>query len=71
MGFDSNNDDVFDDDMQFVLTPWGCLASVLEDYGIDISRVKSKIGGHIVDDFMELMERAGYVVHHEEGEATE
>ena len=69
MKFDSD-DDIFDDDTQFVLTPWGCLSSVLEDYGIDISRVSGKIGGHIVDDFMELMERAGYVVHNE-GEITE
>ena len=50
-----------DDDERYVLTPWGCLACVLEDYNIDTNHITGKMGEHIVEDFMELMENAGYV----------
>ena len=56
-----NNEDICDDDVKFVLTEWGCLSSVLTDYGVDISRVTGKIGEHIVEDFMELMCKCGYI----------
>lgn len=59
-------EDVFDeDDEQYVLTPWGCLSCVLEDYHIDFSHIAPKVGQHIVEDFMELMEKAGYLVKDE------
>ena len=54
-------DDLFNDDDTFFLTEWGCLYSVLNDYGIDVSHIKGKVGQHIVEDFMDLMEKAGYV----------
>lgn len=56
-----NNEDICDDDVKFVLTEWGCLSSVLTDYGVDISRVTGKIGEHIVEDFLELMCKCGYI----------
>ena len=56
-----NNDEIYDDDDKFVLTEWGCLSSVLTDYGVDVSRVTGKIGEHIVEDFMELMCKCGYI----------
>ena len=52
----------FKDDDVFVLTEWGCLYSVLSDYDIDVSHIPGKVGKHIVEDFMELMETSGYVV---------
>jgi hypothetical protein len=56
-----DNDEIYDEDVKFVLTEWGCLSSVLTDYGVDISRVTGKIGEHIVEDFMELMVKCGYI----------
>ncbi len=50
-----------DNDEMYVLTEWGCLGSVLADYGIDIARISCKVGEHIIEDFMELLERCGYV----------
>lgn len=58
----SEDDITDDDDVKYVLSPWGCLSVVLEDYGIDISRISGKVGSHIVEDFMELMEKAGYIL---------
>lgn len=51
------------DDERYVLTPWGCLASVLSDYKIDVSGISGKVGEHIVEDFMDAMERMGHVVY--------
>ena len=56
-----NNEEIYDDDVKFVLTEWGCLSSVLVDYGVDVSRVTGKIGEHIVEDFLELMCKCGYI----------
>lgn len=53
---------------RYQLTKWGCLYAVLCDYGIDVNRISGKVGEHIVDDFMELMQKNGYVVRHEENE---
>lgn len=58
----SEDDIADDDDVRYVLSPWGCLSVVLEDYGIDISRISGKVGSHIVEDFLELMEKAGYIL---------
>lgn len=49
------------DDEEYVLTLWGCLYLTLLDYGIDASHIPGKVGEHIVEDFMEMMEKAGYV----------
>ena len=43
------------------LTPWGCLLAILSDYGIEISGISGRAGTHIVEDFLELMEKIGYV----------
>lgn len=64
----SEDDIVDDDDVKYVLSPWGCLSVVLEDYGIDISRISGKVGSHIVEDFMELMEKAGYILKCDDNE---
>lgn len=50
-----------EEEEMFVLTPWGCLSSVLDDYGIDTSHIKDKVRNHIVEDFMDTMVNAGYV----------
>ena len=50
-----------ENDEKYVLTPWGCLYGVLLDYGIDVSHIKGRVGEHIVEDFMEAMEKAGYI----------
>ena len=51
----------FDDNDVFILSEWGCLRNVLVDYGVDVSRVTGKIGEHIVEDFLELMCKCGYI----------
>lgn len=48
------------DEEVFRLTPWGCLSAVLSDYGIDTTHISGKVGGHIVDDFMDLMISCGH-----------
>lgn len=45
----------------YVLSEWGCLASVLSEYGIDVSHITGRVGAHIVEDFMDAMCNAGYV----------
>lgn len=64
----SEDDITDDDDVKYVLSPWGCLSVVLEDYGINISRISGKVGSHIVEDFMELMEKAGYILECDDNE---
>lgn len=64
----SEDDIIDDDDVKYVLSPWGCLSVVLEDYGIDISRISGKVGSHIVEDFLELMEKAGYILECDDNE---
>ena len=54
-------EDEEENDEKYVLTPWGCLYGVLLDYGIDVSHIKGRVGEHIVEDFMEAMEKAGYI----------
>ena len=56
----------FNDDTEFVLTEWECLMMVLSDYGIDVSHIPGRVGKHIVEDFMELMVKLGYVGKKEE-----
>lgn len=46
---------------KYVLTPWGCLYATLIDYGVDVSHITGTIGGHLVDDFMDAMVKAGYL----------
>ena len=50
-----------DEEETYVITPWGCLYAVLLDYGIDVSHVRGRVGEHIIEDFMEAMEKAGYI----------
>ena len=57
-----------EDDEIYTLSEWGCLYDVLNDYGIDVSYIPGRVGGHIVEDFMELMEKMGYVKKSEEEE---
>lgn len=54
------------DDELFCLTPWGCLYSVLKDYNVDASHVTGRMGEMIVNDFMDAMEKAGYVRRNED-----
>ena len=48
------------------LTPMGCLYAVLLDYVgpdhlLDIRKIQGRVGEHIVEDFMDAMERQGYL----------
>lgn len=70
------NDDLyeepFDSDSAWVLTEWGCLSIILDDYGIAIPEyITPTIGKHMVTDFMNLMCKQGhasYVENAKEGE---
>ena len=53
---------------KYVLTPWGCLAGTLNDYGIDVSFVAPRIGEHLVEDFFDSMIKAGHVKKMQEGD---
>lgn len=44
-----------------VLTPWGCLMGVLNDYGFNTDHITGKIGEHMVEDFMDLMVATGHL----------
>lgn len=46
---------------RYTLTPWGCLYAIFLAYNIDLSSVSGTIGEHIVEDFMELMVKCGYI----------
>ena len=54
-------DDLDDDNTRYILTPWGCMSCTLSDYNIDYSHLTPAMGKHMVEDFMELMEKTGYV----------
>ena len=59
------------EDEKFVLTPWGCLSSVLTDYGVDWSHLTPTMGKHMVEDFMDAMVTAGHVRKAEDAEVKE
>lgn len=65
-GLNANEIDFFPDDTEFRLTQWGCLASVLDDYGIKTDHIKPRVGEHIVQDFLEVMFKNGYINKTEE-----
>ena len=48
---------------EYRLTPWGCLSVIFDDYGVDYSCVTPAIGKHLVEDFLNLMERVGHLKH--------
>lgn len=49
----------------YVISEWGCLCTTLEEYGIDVSHITGRVGMHIVEDFMDAMCNAGYLVKKE------
>lgn len=51
-----------DDEERYVLSEWGCLSLTLNEYGINTDKISGRVGKHIVEDFMELMCKAGYIV---------
>lgn len=59
-------DDKDDDDEIYRISPWGCLLITLRDYGVDVSHISGKVGGHIVEDFMDLMIKARYVAENKD-----
>ena len=59
---DCDECDLEDEDEKYVLTPWGCLYSVLNDYGVDVERIPSRVGEHIVEDLMDALVMAGHLV---------
>ena len=44
----------------YQLTPWGCLYSVLQDYGIELN-ISGRVGAMIIEDFMDLMVKQGHI----------
>ena len=55
------NEEDIDEEAVFTLTEWGCLSSVLSDYAINFSHITPKMGEHMAQDFLELLERCGYI----------
>lgn len=53
---------------KYVLTPWGCLKSTLDEYGIPTEHISGRVGGHIVSDFLENMMIAGHILKAPTGE---
>ena len=53
---------------EYRLTLWGCLVEVLEDYNISTGSLTPRMGEHLVEDFMELLEKQGYIRKREEEE---
>lgn len=47
-------------DETYSLTPWGCLYSVLLDYGIELN-ISGRVGAMIIEDFMDLMAKQGHI----------
>lgn len=50
-----------EDNTTFTLTIWGCLAAVMADYNINFDHITPKIGEHMGNDLMELLEKSGYL----------
>lgn len=55
-----------DDDEKFVITPPSLLYKTLKDYGVDPGEWYPVIWGHIYEDFMDGLVRAGYVMKEDE-----
>ena len=49
------------DEERYVISEWGCLCTIFEEYGIDVSHITGRVGAHIVEDFMDAMCNAGYL----------
>ena len=47
-------------DETYSLTPWGCLYSVLLDYGIKLN-ISGRVGDMIIEDFVDLMDKQGLI----------
>lgn len=52
---------------RWILTPWGCLYTILNNYGVDVSNITRTIGTHLVEDFMGLMVKQGHVIDNRKG----
>ena len=50
-----------DDEEKYRLTIWGCLAVVMMNYNIDFSHMTPKMGEHMAEDLMKVLEKAGYI----------
>ena len=68
--YDFNLDD---DNTTYHLTPFGCLYATLLDYGVNLDdyNITGTIGGHMMDDFMGSLERAGYLERADKEEVRE
>ena len=53
---------------RYMLTPWGCMYAIFLDYNINLSSISGTMGEHIVEDFMELMVKCGYIWRTENGD---
>lgn len=50
-----------ENDETYCLSMWGCLYVVLNDYNINTDHITAKMGEHIIQDLMELLEKQGYI----------
>lgn len=57
----ANQEEYDDDNVKYVLTEWGCLSSTLDDYNIHYSHITPVMGKHMVQDFLDALERSGYI----------
>ena len=57
-----------EEEEKYTWTPWGCFYVVLKEYKVDCDWISGKVGTHIVEDFMENMEKCGYISKAEKDE---
>lgn len=53
--------EVPDEEEVYVLTPYGVLLAVMDDYNINIDHLTPKMAEHLFEDFMEVLMKQGYV----------
>ena len=63
------NIDPEDDNERYVLTPWGCLHCVFDDFGLRLPDISGKIAEALMNDFFEIMEHAGIVEKMEQNDS--
>lgn len=53
-----------DESAKYRISVWGCLAVILDKYGIDVPNyITGTIGTHLAEDFMDMLCKTGYLVH--------
>ena len=56
---------------EVMLSIFGCILAIADDYGINMSHITPKIGEHMADDLMDLLCKQGYLTKAESSKASE